>query len=73
MKPSSKDFLKSIGKKLQAIRLSKNISPKTAAHHLRISVSRLQAIESGEKDYSLDLLMTLCDYYEVSILDVIEE
>jgi transcriptional regulator with XRE-family HTH domain len=63
--------LKLVGRRLRSIREAKNVSVENASRSLRISASRLQAIEKGEKDYSLALLVRICNYYDVSILDVV--
>jgi transcriptional regulator with XRE-family HTH domain len=60
-----------IGRKLSAARIQKNIAPDTVARDLRMSVSRLEAIERGEKNYSLELLVRMCDYYEVNVLEIV--
>jgi transcriptional regulator with XRE-family HTH domain len=69
--PSIKKSLIKIGNKLKTIREARGISIAVAAKSLRISPSRLQAIESGAKNYNLTLLMKMCEYYEVDVLDVV--
>jgi transcriptional regulator with XRE-family HTH domain len=61
-----------IGKRLRAIRNSLNIHEDVAAKSLGISTSRLEGIERGEKNYNLTLLVQMCDYYNVSVLDVVD-
>jgi transcriptional regulator with XRE-family HTH domain len=63
--------LVSIGRKLKTSRVEKKITLEVAARDFRISVARLDAIERGEKNYNLSLLVKMCEYYEVSVLDVV--
>ncbi|HEY9008229.1 MAG TPA: helix-turn-helix transcriptional regulator [Ohtaekwangia sp.] len=67
----SKIYITKVGAVLQCIRESKNIELSHAARSMGISSNRLQGIESGAKDYSIKLLFKICDYYEVSVLDVV--
>jgi transcriptional regulator with XRE-family HTH domain len=60
-----------IGKKLKAVRNSRSITPEIASRFLRVSIVRLEAIERGEKNYSLELLVRMCDYYEVNVLEIV--
>jgi transcriptional regulator with XRE-family HTH domain len=71
--PELKHFkvLSTIGRRLKSVRKSRNIAPATASRFLRMSVSRLEAIERGEKNYSLELLVRMCDYYEVSVFEIV--
>jgi transcriptional regulator with XRE-family HTH domain len=66
----TKPLLK-IGRKLKTSRVKKKITLETAARAFRISVIRLDAIERGEKNYNLSLLVKMCEYYNVSVLDVV--
>ena len=67
-----KDQLKLIGNTLKRIRESHSISIGMAAKSLRISKNRLEAIENGTTNYNLTLLVKICDYYNVNILDVVD-
>jgi transcriptional regulator with XRE-family HTH domain len=70
--PTPAESLVAIGKGLRAIRNSLNIHEDVAAKALGISTSRLEGIERGEKNYNLTLLIKMCDYYNVSVLDVVD-
>jgi transcriptional regulator with XRE-family HTH domain len=63
--------LTKIGNKLKKVRKSRGISIDVAAKSLRISTSRLETIELGEKNYNLTLLVKMCKYYKVDVLDVV--
>jgi transcriptional regulator with XRE-family HTH domain len=67
-----KDQLRIIGSKLKKLRKSRGISIDVAAKSFRISISRLEAIELGEKNYNLTLLVKMCEYYKVDVLDVVK-
>jgi transcriptional regulator with XRE-family HTH domain len=60
-----------IGRKLKALRVEKDITLESAARAFRISVARLDAIERGEKNYNLSLLVKICEYYGVSVVEVV--
>jgi transcriptional regulator with XRE-family HTH domain len=51
--------------------VKKKITLETAAGAFHISVMRLDAIERGEKNYNLSLLVKMCEYYDVSVFDVV--
>jgi transcriptional regulator with XRE-family HTH domain len=61
-----------IGNKLKRLRESRGISIDVAAKYFRISTSRLEAIELGEKNYNLTLLVKMCGYYKVDVLHVVK-
>jgi transcriptional regulator with XRE-family HTH domain len=63
--------LVNIGRKLKTSRVKKKLTLESAARAFRISVSRLDAIERGEKNYNLSLLVKMCEYYEVSVFEVV--
>jgi DNA-binding XRE family transcriptional regulator len=67
-KPS---FLITIGLKLKSLRLAQNIEVESAAKSLKISCTRLRAIENGERDMRLDLFVAFCDLYEANVYDVL--
>jgi transcriptional regulator with XRE-family HTH domain len=64
--------LTKIGNKLKKVRKSRGISIDVAAKSFRISTSRLESIEFGEKNYNLTLLVKMCKYYKVDVLDVVK-
>jgi transcriptional regulator with XRE-family HTH domain len=69
--PSIAKELIHIGNKLKIAREARGFSIKDASKFLYMSTSRLEAIERGEKNYSLTLLVAMCDYYKVDVLDVV--
>jgi transcriptional regulator with XRE-family HTH domain len=70
-KPHIIKSLSKIGRKLKTTRLKKKLTLESAARAFHISVTRLDAIERGEKNYNLSLLVKMCEYYEVSVHDVV--
>jgi transcriptional regulator with XRE-family HTH domain len=64
-------FLSHIGLKLKSLRLAQNIEVESAAKSLKISCTRLLAIENGERDIRLDLFVAFCDLYEANVHDVL--
>jgi hypothetical protein len=57
-------------RKLKRARKSRSISIDVATKTFKMPVSRLEAIELGEKNYNLTLLVKMCDYM-VDVLDVV--
>lgn len=69
----SKYWLEIVGNNLRHIRNAQKQSLQAVARALKISPGRLGAIEKGEYDMELWLLMELCDYYDVRPADVVRE
>jgi len=67
----SKVYIRKVGGTLQHIRESKDIAIADAAKSIGISSNCLQAVERGERDYSLKLLVEICEYYQVNVQDVV--
>ena len=61
-----------IGKRLHAARTARKIPEDVAAKAFKISVVRLLAIERGEKNFSLWLLVKMCQYYKIDVMDVVD-
>jgi DNA-binding XRE family transcriptional regulator len=66
------EALRSIGRKLLMHRVAQNLTREMAAQAINISPKRLEAIERGETNYNLTLLVKMCEYYNVNILDVVD-
>lgn len=72
-KVESKQFLNAVGNKLQSLRQEQNKAPETVAKAVNISPELLLSIEEGDHDLPLDLLIELCEVYEVAPYDFFKE
>ena len=61
---------KEIGKQLRELRLKINYSLEAVASDLNISTSALSRWECGSRSISLDMLIELAEYYNVSLTDL---
>ena len=55
-----------LGNRLRALRLSRNLTQKTVAEYLGLSLMAYAHYELGDRDPSLDTLRRLCDFFDVS-------
>lgn len=56
-----------IGEKLRALRIQKNVTQKEIATNINVSPISLQRFEYGTVRPSLDTLIALADYFNVSL------
>ena len=56
-----------IGERLQKCRLEKNITQQKMARDLDISFHYLSKIEHGQANFTLDLLVKICEYLDVDL------
>lgn len=68
-KVESKQFLKAVGNKLQSLREEQKKESGAVAKAVSISPALLFSIEEGEHDLPLDLLIELCEVYDISPYD----
>jgi transcriptional regulator with XRE-family HTH domain len=68
-----KKFLETIGKNFRAIRIARKLHIETVARELKISPSSVERMEKGDHDWEVDLIVRLCNYYNVTPKDVIFE
>lgn len=52
--------------KLKDLRLSKNLTLKSTAEHLGLSLGAYAHYEQGIREPSLSILVKICDFFEVS-------
>lgn len=57
---------KEFGKRLQELRKEKGLTQLEVAEELNVSLSQLKKMESGERTCSIELLMEISDYFEVT-------
>jgi DNA-binding XRE family transcriptional regulator len=62
----SKKFLRIIGDKFQSLRIVQKKELESVAKAVKISSALLVRIERGDYDMYLDLLVELCDHYEMA-------
>ena len=65
-----KDF---ISNRFVKIRLAKNISARKLSIELGQSSQYINQIESGRKMPSLEMLLTFCDYFNISVAEFFDE
>jgi DNA-binding XRE family transcriptional regulator len=65
-KRDSKEFLRVIGDKFHSLRIIQRKDLDTVAKAVKISPALLVRIERGDYDMYLDLLVELCDHYEIA-------
>lgn len=65
----SKRFLKAVGLQLQSLRKAQNKTSESVAQSVNLSPESLLSIENGEYDLPLDLLIKLCEVYNISPYD----
>lgn len=58
------------GRRLQEIRLSRELTPEDVSRNTEVSVKALHAYESGERNPRDDIKLQLCDFYGVMVQDV---
>jgi transcriptional regulator with XRE-family HTH domain len=61
----------SLGRRLKALRSSRGLSLKGVAAATNISASFISMVETGQTEITVGRLMTLADFYEVSMADLI--
>lgn len=69
---NEKRFIKSVGLKLRAKRLSKNISQVLLSYDANIPVSQIGRIERGEINTTIGTLYKICTALEINLKDLIE-
>lgn len=69
---NEKRFIKSVGEKLRAKRLSKNISQVMLSYDANIPVSQIGRIERGEINTSIGTLYKICAALDIDFKDLIE-
>lgn len=70
MSKTTKETLKSLGKKVQKLRKEKNLTQEDLAHELGISRVYMGYIEQGRESPSLKLLMKMARKFGVSVEDL---
>lgn len=58
-----------IGNRIKELRKLNNVSANKLAMALNIDPSNISKIENGVSKPSLDLLMKICDYFQISMAD----
>jgi transcriptional regulator with XRE-family HTH domain len=69
---SEKWFIKLVGEKLRAKRLSKNISQVLLSYDANIPVSQIGRIERGEINTTIGTLFKICTALEINFKELIE-
>jgi transcriptional regulator with XRE-family HTH domain len=69
---SEKQFIKSVGEKLRAKRLSKKISQVLLSYDANIPVSQIGRIERGEINTTIGTLFKICTALEINFKELIE-
>ena len=69
----SKKFLKAVGNKFYSLRKEQKKEVESVAEIIKISPTLLIRIERGDYDMYLDLLLELCDYYEIAPHDFFKD
>lgn len=72
-KVESKQFLKAVGNKLQSLRQEQKKEYEAVVKAVKISAALLIRIEQGDYDLPLDLLVALCEVYEVAPYDFFKD
>lgn len=57
---------KEFGKRLQELRKEKGLTQLELAEELNVSLPHLKKLESGERSCSIQLLLEISDYFEVT-------
>ena len=57
---------KEFGKRLKELRMNRSLTQEKLAEDLNISWEHLGRIERGDKSLSIDLLIVISDYFDVS-------
>jgi len=70
MSKTTKETLKSLGKKVQKLRKQKGLTQEDLAHELGISRVYMGYIEQGRESPSLKLLMKMARKFGVSVEDL---
>jgi transcriptional regulator with XRE-family HTH domain len=65
-----KEFLKTVGMNLHAIRVAQKKDIKTVAKAMEIQPAMLDEIEKGECNWDVELIGRLCSYYNVTPADI---
>jgi DNA-binding XRE family transcriptional regulator len=72
-KKAAKKFLKKVGSNLCEIRIARKKAPETVAKAMKISTVLLEKIEKGEYDMDIILFLDFCQYYKISVGDVLPD
>ncbi len=62
-----------IGKRMQETRIQNKITKKQMAEDLGISIKDISNLENGKIDIELEKFITICDFLNISIYDVLNE
>lgn len=62
-----------IGKRMQETRIQNKITQKQMAEDLGISIKDISRLENGKIDIELEKFITICDFLNISIYDVLNE
>lgn len=62
-----------IGKRIQETRIQNKITQKQMAEDLGISIKDISRLENGKIDIELKKFITICDFFNISIYDVLNE
>ena len=60
-----------IGKRLQQTRINRKITQDQMAEYLEISMNDVENLENGKATIELEKFIKLCDFLNISILDVL--
>lgn len=58
---------KEFGKRLQELRKEKGLTQMELAEELNVSLPHLKKLESGERSCSIELLLDVSDYFNVTV------
>lgn len=64
-------FTKKIATRLWKLRVARKEIPDVVAKAVNISPRLLEKIESGQHNFTLDILFRLCEYYKVNPDDIV--
>lgn len=67
-----KSQLKIIGGNLMLLREARRESIETVANAVNLQPHELESIENGQRDFKLNVLFNLSDYYHMSLEDVVK-
>ena len=62
-----------IGKRMQETRIQNKITKKQMAEDLGISIKDISNLENGKINIELEKFITICDFLNISIYDVLNE
>ena len=62
-----------IGKRMQETRIQNKVTQKQMAEDLGISIKDISRLENGKIDIELKKFITICDFFNISIYDVLNE